>query len=417
MDKFTVVLTRQPKSPRALYGVARALDLQAEAKSSNIILDRSIDAYMAVIRAPQVPDELFRRAAERLINRLRFRGQHMKAVPVHRELINRFNNSVQYRNDLAINYLMVNRLEEAGAVFRSVLERWPQDPMARSHYGLVLKLQDNCTYLNLILPDKFLLTTEGRMKESIPHLLAGISTDDLSTRDARLYFHVGDALARTGQKDQAMKIYEDGVAKGLFRSKYQRSLYNVDRLAARPWWTQSQTQYQDFFRKLEENWKQIKEEGMKALKMKGLYQDESESLRDSGDWKQFELYARGVKFTANCNQAPVTCSLIDQFPPARTCKRGQTKFSVMSGGTHVWPHCGPTNCRLRAHLGLVVPKENIAIRVAEETRKWEEGKVLIFDDSFEHEVWHNGTSARLVLIVDIWHPDLTAQEIRTLSPI
>lgn len=75
MDKFTVVLTRQPKSPRALYGVARALDLQAEAKSSNIILDRSIDAYMAVIRAPQVPDELFRRAAERLINRLRFRGK------------------------------------------------------------------------------------------------------------------------------------------------------------------------------------------------------------------------------------------------------------------------------------------------------------------------------------------------------
>lgn len=44
------------------------------------------------------------------------------------------------------------------------------------------------------------------MKESIPHLLAGISTDDLSTRDARLYFHVGDALARTGQKDQAMKV-------------------------------------------------------------------------------------------------------------------------------------------------------------------------------------------------------------------
>lgn len=36
--------------------------------------------------------------------------------------------------------------------------------------------------------------------------------------------------------------------------------------------------------------------------------------------------------------------------------------------------------------------------------------MLIFDDSFEHEVWHNGTSVRLVLIVDVWHPDLTDDE-------
>lgn len=43
--------------------------------------------------------------------------------------------------------------------------------------------------------------------------------------------------------------------------------------------------------------------------------------------------------------------------------------------------------------------------------------MLIFDDSFEHEVWHNGTGVRLVLIVDIWHPDLTEQERKTLSPI
>ncbi|KAK9505816.1 hypothetical protein O3M35_009795 [Rhynocoris fuscipes] len=197
MDKFTLVLTKRPKSPRALYGLARAFDNQAEAKSSNKLLDKAIDTYMEVVKAPQVPDELFRRASERLINRLRFRGRHMNAVPVHRELINRFNNTVQYRNDLAITYLMVNRLEDAGAIFKNTLEKWPQNAMAQSHYGLVLKLQ-------------------GKMKESIPHLLAGISTDDLSTRDARLYFHLGDALARTGAADQAMKVYLDLNIKGLY---------------------------------------------------------------------------------------------------------------------------------------------------------------------------------------------------------
>lgn len=50
-------------------------------------------------------------------------------------------------------------------------------------------------------------------------------------------------------------------------------------------------------------------------------------------------------------------------------------------------------------------------------RSWREGKFIIFDDSFEHEVWHNGTATRLVLIIDIWHPELTRQEKQTLSSI
>ena len=39
-------------------------------------------------------------------------------------------------------------------------------------------------------------------------------------------------------------------------------------------------------------------------------------------------------------------------------------------------------------------------------REWAEGRCLIFDDSFEHEVWHEGDSDRVVLICDLWHPDL-----------
>lgn len=88
----------------------------------------------------------------------------------------------------------------------------------------------------------------------------------------------------------------------------------------------------------------------------------------------------------------------------------------MQPHTHVHAHTGPTNCRLRAHLGLVVPK-GVRLKVAEETVTWEEGKIFIFDDSWEHEVWHEGDSLRLVLIVDVWHPELTEHERKTLSPI
>jgi aspartate beta-hydroxylase len=51
------------------------------------------------------------------------------------------------------------------------------------------------------------------------------------------------------------------------------------------------------------------------------------------------------------------------------------------------------------------------------SRTWEEGKLFIFDDSFEHEVWHNGTTTRLVLIVDVWHPELTEDEKRSMPAI
>lgn len=50
-------------------------------------------------------------------------------------------------------------------------------------------------------------------------------------------------------------------------------------------------------------------------------------------------------------------------------------------------------------------------------RTWEEGKIMVFDDSFEHEVWHNGTDIRLILIIDVWHPDLTPDQKKTLVPI
>lgn len=201
-----------------------------------------------------------------------------------------------------------------------------------------------------------------------------------------------------------------------------------------PFWTKVQTTYKDDLVEIQKYWQIIRDEGLKLLSKEGFV-DESENLKEIGDWKQFELFARGVK-SKNCKLAPMTCKIIESFTPAASCKRGQVKFSLLHPNTHVWPHCGPTNCRLRCHLGLKVPEQTF-IRVANETQSWKEGEWLIFDDSFEHEVWHNGTSLRLVLIgefaltfthpvganemffvsVDVWHPDLTEDEKQSLSAI
>jgi aspartate beta-hydroxylase len=78
----------------------------------------------------------------------------------------------------------------------------------------------------------------------------------------------------------------------------------------------------------------------------------------------------------------------------------------MKPGTRVRPHTGPSNERIRVHLGLEVPEGCCGIRVGTIEKSWREGELLIFDDSFEHEVWHRGEKRRLVLIVDFLHPDL-----------
>lgn len=199
------------------------------------------------------------------------------------------------------------------------------------------------------------------------YLKEGIESEEEGTQDARFYFNLGDCLQRLGRNEEAKEIFRSGAEKRMFLSEYQRSLYNVENLKAQPFWTKEETTYAKALTELEKNWVTIKEEGLKALKAKELFQNETENLRDFGDWKQFDLFLRGTKNTENCAQTPVTCGIIEAFPEAKSCKRGQVKFSVMHPGTHVWPHCGPTNCRLRAHLGLVVP-EGTRIRVAEEER-------------------------------------------------
>eukprot|EP00435_Cladocopium_sp_Y103_P009312 s4468_g2.t1 len=80
-------------------------------------------------------------------------------------------------------------------------------------------------------------------------------------------------------------------------------------------------------------------------------------------------------------------------------------FSQLLPGTRLRSHCGPSNLRLTCHLGIRIPS-GCKIVCGGEPRCWEEGKCIVFDDSFEHEVLHEGDEARTVLLVNFWHPDV-----------
>ncbi len=74
------------------------------------------------------------------------------------------------------------------------------------------------------------------------------------------------------------------------------------------------------------------------------------------------------------------------------------------------------NSRLICHLPLIVPPGGW-LRVGGETRFWEEGRLLIFDDSIEHEARNPSDRLRVVLIFDIWRPELSEAERRGVSAI
>jgi aspartate beta-hydroxylase len=133
-----------------------------------------------------------------------------------------------------------------------------------------------------------------------------------------------------------------------------------------------------------------------------------EGLVAKGVWDIYKLYGAGAKHRANCQRCPVTTRVIESLP--HCCDWiGLAYFSVLQPGTHIRAHCGRTNARIRYHLGIETP-DGAHLRVTDQTVSWERNKCLIFDDSFEHEVCHTGKHPRVVLVVDLWHPELLQQE-------
>jgi beta-hydroxylase len=78
-------------------------------------------------------------------------------------------------------------------------------------------------------------------------------------------------------------------------------------------------------------------------------------------------------------------------------------FSRLAPRTHVKPHVGWAASVYRLHLALVVPP-GCRLRVATETKSWEEGRCLIFDDTAEHEAWNDSELPRGVLLLDFLRP-------------
>ncbi len=147
---------------------------------------------------------------------------------------------------------------------------------------------------------------------------------------------------------------------------------------------------------------------------------ESANLRGTvgaPSWNGYYFHRHGQRREGNCSACPLTAAALDELPLARIPGYGpEVLYSVFSPGTHLLPHRGVTNARLVAHLPLIVPAD-CSLVVGGERHDWQEGRIVVFDDTYEHEAWNRGDGPRVVLIFDVWNPHLTEVERAALTDL
>ena len=162
-----------------------------------------------------------------------------------------------------------------------------------------------------------------------------------------------------------------------------------------------------FVAPLEAEWQAIRDEALEVLKLRSaipLFEEVStdqKSISRSSVWRTFFLYGFGEPVAGSCRRVPRTAALLSAIPSLQTAF-----LSILEPGSHIPPHRGLTKGLLTCHLPLIVPQDRAGcrMRIGDRMQHWEEGRVFIFDDTREHEVWNGTDETRVVLLFHVDRP-------------
>lgn len=183
-------------------------------------------------------------------------------------------------------------------------------------------------------------------------------------------------------------------------------------------------QFQQINEALRENYDAIKQEYLNLLSQsveKSDYIDESHQTLHTGTWDWKSYILKGKRQTDFAMHAPTTVSVLeglnDGFGGGSLMKDTPFSFSffsTMGKKSSIKAHVGPCNLRIRLHFPLIVPEGDCGMEVGGETIRWKEGEPVFFDDTFIHRVWNDTEKERVILLADLWAPELTPDEIAAI---
>lgn len=158
---------------------------------------------------------------------------------------------------------------------------------------------------------------------------------------------------------------------------------------------------------VEADWQKVRAELDQVMKYRDAMPSFQDIVKEVGmiqtddQWKTFFLKGVGMDCEENARRCPETMKVLNKIPG---CTTGF--FSILSPHKHIPEHRGPWAGVLRLHMGLLVPEppHQCRIRIADQVYAWSEGKCVIFDDTYNHEVWNDTDGYRVVLFVDFERP-------------
>lgn len=249
--------------------------------------------------------------------------------------------------------------------------------------------------------------------------------------DERIVLRLGEALedlsARYGQQElrrisEFLRINQKREFPPL-PPLQKPQLYFFPGLQDRPWYESSDfPTVHSAIETLESNHNDIRQEYLNTVRREDLLSYEQQiptarKLREAGgetdtllpvdEWGTFSLVLGGTRVPENWARCPKTSAVLEGIKDHLGV--GSVFFSVVGPRSRIPPHHDTMNIRLTVHLGLIIPPD-CGMRVGTESRQWEEGKCVLFEDTFEHEVWNDSDLPRVILMLDIWHPKLTRVE-------
>lgn len=157
---------------------------------------------------------------------------------------------------------------------------------------------------------------------------------------------------------------------------------------------------------LRDNWETIRDEAM-AVALRGeaspslsTISPDHRSIAEVNKWRSFFIWGYGYRIDENADRCPKTSALVEAIPGLNSAF-----FSILAPGTHIPDHRGVTKGLITCHLGLLVPRDgDVRMRVHDRIVRWAEGETLVFDDTYQHEVWNDTDGTRVVLLVQFERP-------------
>ncbi|KAL6722785.1 hypothetical protein Aduo_017874 [Ancylostoma duodenale] len=330
---FDSILRARPDSPRAHFGKGRGYQLRGELTSNDIDFAHAIQEYEQVLDNEDTPSALFRQAASRLIELASFRGDFYRCLLTHRSLVDRFPEEVDHQIDVALTFIKMKRLEDAKKVLHNIIENDPNNAVALAYYGYILKVAEDNTEQGVAYMKKGLRLGGGEITDA-NRLHSNSNQHNSKEKYFRFYYHLGQGLMMLGRPNEAYSVFEHAATLGLFLSAQQRSMYNVEGLTGRAWWSSEQTGYAKYLKAVERQWVSIRAEAARVYQSApNSWKEENPTITVDGRWTAFPLLENGHFNSENCELAPQTCSILKEFRESSNASRSELQFDGASSSS------------------------------------------------------------------------------------